>query len=466
MRKLNYFLMYFFLAVCPLATWSQSNLTQTFLDKRLFLADINLMFKNFEDIQVNAFLHISKEELLLKRDSLFKTFQDSITVKDAFVLVNKLAAYLKDTHTYVENYGPIYKQYKEALLFPIKIDAGNDSKIVVVKDFSNQKLTLGDSILTINGHSANLLFNKSINMQGGLLAYQMNEAKNYFGYNLFLLDIKSPFIVTYKIPSSSEILTDTLIGIKFTEFMSRIKSGKMADYSYQLLPNKIAYLDFKAMHGSVDKFKRFLDSCFIDMRANKATGLIVDLRLNAGGNSELGELLLSYISRKQYLLSSARYAKVSNLYKQYMIDDEDNKSSPEYINFQKAEEGKVILYRYKKKNYFPENPNFYGVKTCFLIGPQNLSSATMLADGAQHFKIATLIGQPTGAPANDGGESFSFVLPYSKFKINTSSTFDIRANGNKKDTKAVMPDIFIKEASTDEDITLNCAINWINSKKQ
>lgn len=460
------FSLIFFLILFNLTVRAQSQQDPKFLDKKTFLSDVKHMFKNFEAIQVNAYLHISKEKLLLKRDSLVKTLPDPVPINDAFIAINQLAAYLKDTHTYVENYSPIFNSYKENLLFPLKIETATDRKIIVTKDYEAKgTLKFGDTLLTINGHSANLLFQKFIALQGGLLAYQLNEAKINFEYNLFLFNIQSPYIVTYKRSSSAEILADTLVGLKFSELRTLTRSRRIPDYSYQLLENNTAYISFKAMHGSVAKFKTFLDSCFSHMRSNKAKGLIVDLRFNGGGNSELGELLLSYLSRKPYFLSSGRYAKVSALYKQYMSEEDNNKLSNEFLKYQKAEEGKVLFYKYKKKNYFPDNPNFYPVKTCFLIGPQNLSSATMLADGAQHFKIATLIGQPTGAPANDGGESFSFILPYSKFEINTSSTFDIRANGSRRDVNAVIPDIYIKENNTDQDCTLNYAKEWISPKK-
>lgn len=79
--------------------------------------------------------------------------------------------------------------------------------------------------------------------------------------------------------------------------------------------------------------------------------------------------------------------------------------------------------------------------------------------------IAKLIGQPTGAPANDGGESYNFKLPHTGFEVYTSSTFDIRANGRKEDITAILPDISVIEDKSDsKDAILDCGIKWILKK--
>lgn len=187
------------------------------------------------------------------------------------------------------------------------------------------------------------------------------------------------------------------------------------------------------------------------------------LRYNGGGNSEYGELLLSYLTDKSYRLSSGRRFKVSQNYQQFMKQNNPDQSFKEVEDYLNARPGTILLIKYKKKKYLLDNPYRYPLKTCFLIGPQNLSSATMLADGAQTYKIATLIGEPTGAPANDGGESYNFKLPYSKSNISTSSAYDVRANGKKSDNNPILPDIFINEYKSERvDAILNAGIIWIN----
>ena len=439
----------------------QNSSTPQYLKKAL-LNDVNYMLQSFEDIQVNCFLHISKEDLFAKRDSIFNALPDNISIKEAFLTINRIAAFLKDTHTYVDNYDYIFTQYKQSAVFPIKISIDTNSNVFVDQKFIPVgKLTKGNLLIDINGFPVEELFQKSIDMQGGLLDYQINEAINFFSYNLYLLNITAPYIVSYK-STSSEILYDTIPGIMFAEYEKANQIKHTPKYSYALLKKDVGYIDFRSMSGGLNQFRKFLDSCFTSLKSINAKGLIVDLRYNGGGNSEYGELLLSYLSDKSYRLSSGRHFKVSQQYQGFMKENYPDQSSKDVVNYLKAKPGTILSFKYKKKKYLTNNPQRYSLKTCFLIGPQNLSSATMLADGAQTYKIATLIGQPTGAPANDGGESYNFKLPYSNFDVSTSSTFDIRANGNKNDNNPVLPDIFIKEQkSMGEDSVLDYALSWI-----
>ncbi|RQO75559.1 hypothetical protein DBR43_09480 [Pedobacter sp. KBW06] len=446
----------------------QTNL-KGLLEKKQLLSDVNFMIQNFEQIQVNAYLFISKKELAAKVDSIFKLLPDTVPIDDAFVAISQVAALIKDGHTYVDDDASIKKKYRASKLFPLKLSSDFELKLVVGEKFiSEGKIRPGDSLLSINGQPLTKLFHTSMNMTGGLTAYQIDEAINNFPYHLYLLKIYSPFILDYK-NQSGQILTDTISGISFSNLSKNNRTEYQLNYSYKLLPGKpdLGYIDFRSMSGGMEKFKLFLDSCFIDLRKKSAKGLIVDLRYNGGGDSDYAELLLSYLTDKSYRLSSRRSFKVSHQYQEFMKKSAPDQSSKEVVEYLQSKPGSILSYEHKKKKYLAVNPNRYQLKTCFLIGPQNMSSATMLADGAQTYKLATLIGEPTGAPANDGGEALSFQLPYSKFNVYTPSAFDIRANGDDKDTNAILPDIFIRDQyDSKNDAILNRAILWFADKKK
>ncbi|RZK66335.1 MAG: hypothetical protein EOO85_26975, partial [Pedobacter sp.] len=312
------------------------------------------------------------------------------------------------------------------------------------------------------GFNAQQLFHRGTALQGGLAAYKANEVRNNFSYYLYLFGIHAPFIVEYM--QGKIVRKETLPGIGYKDFVAATQHLPVPNFSFKFLSNNIGYINFNTMSG-MKKFKMFLDSTFIMLKAKQTKGLIVDLRYNGGGNSDLGELLLSYLTAKPYRLSSGRYFKVSSKYQTFMKRNYPDQTAMQVVTYLNAKPDSIIYFSYQEKNYMPDNPYRYSLKTAFLIGPQNLSSATMLADGAQTYKLAQLIGEPTGAPANDGGESYSFKLPYTDFDVFTSSTFDIRANGQKKDTNAILPDIAVTEAKSQfTDDVLESALKWILKK--
>ena len=96
-----------------------------------------------------------------------------------------------------------------------------------------------------------------------------------------------------------------------------------------------------------------------------------------------------------------------------------------------------------------------------MIGPKTFSSANMLANTIQDYKLATLIGAPSGEPANDYGELIFVKLPNTGFTFTTSTKQFIRANGNAKDQHTVLPDYVVSDnPQTAVDEVLEYAIKY------
>ena len=100
-------------------------------------------------------------------------------------------------------------------------------------------------------------------------------------------------------------------------------------------------------------------------------------------------------------------------------------------------------------------------KVCFLIGPRTFSSANMLAATVKDFKLATLIGEPTGEPGNDYGELCDIKLPNTGFLAFTSTTIWVRPNNDKKDNNPILPDYAVKRSTTGHDNVLQFAEKWL-----
>ena len=461
-----YYLIYSIIAIALLSSTAlgQKTSVKTFAKDSL-QADAWLMLKTCEEVQVNSYLHLSKSELLKKVDSIFNKVSARVDQSRAFVVLSEIAALIKDAHTYVDNYAPIVELYQKSRIFPLGVKyQARDKSLMITNSFSKDGgIEPGAAIISINGINARQLFHKAIGLQGGLAAYQINEVKNNFPYHLYLFGIHAPFEITYK-QQGRAIQKETLEGISYPEYIAANQLSTVPNFSFKLLPNHIGYINFNAMSG-MKKFRTFLDSTFVQLKMSQAKGLIVDIRYNGGGNSDLGELLLSYLTADPYRLSSGRYFKVSSKYQTFMRGNYPDQTTAQVMAYLNAKTDTVLYFPYQEKNYLPDNPNRYPLKTVFLIGPQNLSSATMLADGAQTYGLAKLIGQPTGAPANDGGESYPFRLPYTGFEVYTSSTFDIRANGRKNDNRAILPDIsVIEDKSHSKDAILDRGVRYILDK--
>jgi len=205
-------------------------------------------------------------------------------------------------------------------------------------------------------------------------------------------------------------------------------------------------------------FKEFLENTFKIIKEKNINKVIIDIRENSGGDSELNNLLLSYITIIPFQQSSGRYWKVSYeakiAYKNNPVYGEN--FGQEFLNRYNRSENQSIIESFEDELIQPIKPeNYFTGKTCVLIGPSTFSSANFLADAIKTYKLSTLIGSATGELTNDFGEVISFTLPNSGNYIYVSSTYDIGANGNPNLFEPVYPDIQTKEDA------LKYALNWI-----
>jgi C-terminal processing protease CtpA/Prc len=105
---------------------------------------------------------------------------------------------------------------------------------------------------------------------------------------------------------------------------------------------------------------------------------------------------------------------------------------------------------------FPENiavhasaqPFFHGA-VCVLTGVRTFSSAMLFADAAKTYHLATVIGEETGGKPNGFGEAYPFRLLHSQLYGQVSSALFVRANGDTKDHRGVVPTVIVSPTAAD-----------------
>jgi C-terminal processing protease CtpA/Prc len=89
----------------------------------------------------------------------------------------------------------------------------------------------------------------------------------------------------------------------------------------------------------------------------------------------------------------------------------------------------------------------------------------MLSNVIKDYKLATIIGEPTGEAPNDYGELYWNKLPHTGLSFYTCSKQFIRANGGAADPNPVLPDIVIKQNPNNlKDEVLEFAKEWVIKK--
>ena len=125
-----------------------------------------------------------------------------------------------------------------------------------------------------------------------LIDYTMSEETFLWDFTMFYPATK------YKIEyiENGKLKTVILNGIPENE--TNLYSNKvfleLPDYKFGLIDKYIGYLEYNECRN-YEKFKTFLDSSFTIIRQKGIKNLIIDVRRNGGGNSDLNDLLMTYL---------------------------------------------------------------------------------------------------------------------------------------------------------------------------
>ena len=189
-----------------------------------------------------------------------------------------------------------------------------------------------------------------------------------------------------------------------------------------------------------EHFKGFLDSMFRVLHDKKLDNLIIDIRDNGGGNSELGDMLFQYISPVPFQQYGKTIVKISDIVKQ---------KYPAYNKFPNgiqvfASDDTALIPWDEAKGItlipLEENPLRYTGHVWLLTSHYTFSSATDFSWAFQQFKMGTIVGEETGGEAVCFGDIIVMTLPNTKFRYCCSYKKFHNYGATDADTHGTIPD--------------------------
>lgn len=204
------------------------------------------------------------------------------------------------------------------------------------------------------------------------------------------------------------------------------------------------------LSGTEAAWAKELDRVFAELESRKARGLIVDIRANGGGNSENGALLLESVSDNTYRGASGKLWKRSKPYDAFMEASFEwwARILP-WRSFMGIGDLDLGEQRWFGKDVPPSNdPDIkrrFDGPVALLVGPGTFSSATMTADMAKTYKMALVVGRPTGDPVNSLGEIGFAKLPNSGLIVSFCTAYFLGATGDPENGGPVEPDILVPD---------------------
>lgn len=353
--------------------------------------------------------------------------------------IQPLTTLLGDGHTQL--YFPKEELIKDnPLVFPLSVEVDtNDSCIYVTHDytFSDIKIRKNSKITSINGVGYKTLIGEMLNYCGGERPFfRLSKINRDFTHFLYMLSPCDTFIIKYSNDNeTTENLIDAIPYLQ-CEFLTQNNNIANTLYSFEAVDNQTMVMTFNSF-SNADQFSVFCDSMFRIIKDMDIENLIIDMRINGGGNSNIGDEFFQYISLVPFRQFDRTICKFSNLQKKLVLENfgMDYSSQPNGT------------YEQVVDSLIPLRPNplrFRG-NTYLLISHTTFSSAGSFSWAFKKFNMGTIVGEESGGMSVCFGDIVVYKLPNSGISSTISYARMYEYDANDRNIHGTIPDITIPQ---------------------
>lgn len=329
----------------------------------------------------------------------------------------------------------------------------------------------GSELKKVNGNSIHVIdsiFRQSFLRDGTIeppIAYTINNNRfwdNYISWVHQESIIDTTMSISYMLPNANSVITKKVTGQKVRKVQVREKPLK--PFEYRLLTDSIAYIKIDDFDDRIKwktrHFLKFYKKSFSALADDKIPYLILDIRNNTGGNSDLPvELAKYFINEEEFVLNS------KTVISQKKIKWNNRKVINIGDGFKKGSNGEWYMEEELVKN--DKIQSFFKGKLILLINEDSYSATTWLASFIKENNLGVIVGRETTGHCGGSTSSYGniFSLPNSKLQHHIGYMRTEYPHKNQSFGRGVIPDIIVEysfeEVIEKKDVILDSAISFI-----
>jgi hypothetical protein len=436
------------------------------------------------------------EKSLFNIDSIAKTGYDKLKICQSFEtfsqFLTSIASLLRDGHTYVQsnlNRNGIFYH------FQVMIDFPNVHLIVAPKEYEAH---LGKQIVRINNYPVWDVINSfKTCMSSDNDIYWHTKVGQYMQWfslwedNFFVrpdstlvLSLSDGYDITLIPKPLPKTMNDLAVYKVNKPQVNTVTQFKQSPFFYTVLEKEsICYFQFNQCVdnstlryqnyvigavlsqneedriASYPRFDTLVAKMFANMSEKNVQTLVVDVRNNAGGNSTLCNILLSYLKPVKSMQSGNGYMRVSPFWQAYYPIEYENAKKAVTERKQVLEMGKLYLaatlspqnedtdFKKKMEEYFihnKEDSNIFPGNVIFIQGKKTYSSAGLLIVNAVDNNIGKVIGEKSTYKPCHYGDILTWELPNTKIKGGVSYKIFNRPNESRCEESYLTPEVLLE----------------------
>ena len=391
------------------------------------------------------------------------------------VYLAEVAASLHDGHTAISYWNTLDR------IFPFRLVIDGKAPAIIDATSEEHKVLLGKEVAKINGEPLKQILKKArafvsadneINFE--------NLVKEYMMFTEFwaLMGMSDEAIhLTFTDGSSTNLSAINKREFKVAQLQKntkgRVTAQRRALFDYTIYENEsICYLQFNQFadrlthpqYTQLARFDEFIRNMMTEIKKKEIQTLVIDLQYNGGGNSQLGDVLLSWLyphkETKRYSVDIRMSELLCTQYPYYreltvnkgflemgcLYNHKGFDQSKDYeIDYNAAQDSTKHVYNFDKEQIFNGN-------IIFIQGKKTFSSATLLLTMARDNNIGVIVGEPSGGKPSSYGDILYCKLPNTNTLATVSHKHFIRPNKALSDREYIIPDMAIELNDPDRDL--------------
>ena len=400
------------------------------LSKEQAIFDLMALIYTINEVHPAMFSECNQADLMGKFNETVSSLPDSLTVVDLYRHAAPIVAMIGDGHT--------------ALKIPVEDILAEQTKRLPIIGYINSRRELicqasldsvipaGANILRINGIDIDTMIDSmSTYISGEREHFKLTRVSDDFAALYELLFKSDVYEIEYEPRDSVRPSVVTLPAVEQRR-IPKIQSRKRGyDYDYMVdSVNNVAVMELNRFTNP-DRMEQFADSMFSELRRKRITNLIIDVRDNVGGNSDVGDVLLRYITKEPFTQFEKMLVRITP---ETIKLTGDNGNRAPGLYFIEKDTDSLIKPRSEEEGHYDGN-------VYLLTSNRTYSSASSFAWTFKECETGTVIGEETGGMNVAYGDVMTYTLPISKLSsiISYKRFWQYRADEN--DIHGVMPDV-------------------------
>lgn len=461
------------------------------LKNKHYEEDLKFFFRKIFNVHPKPDFKVSMDILKREKDYCFSQIKKCRSTEEFWKICQHFLHIMGDGHTSI-----MLSEFENVKFVPIFV-LPIEGVFVIIKKFITkyeselEKINEGDIVLFIDGKEIESILQEKLKLTTynnfGWAKYRVaQEIFKFISPNKKFIEVvlarKSGEIYSVQIPLVTEDelkidekeyqdkLNENIKNIE-VKYFDDIKTGYLKynsckDRESIKKDNKHWLKELKKLNLEITDIPDMEEECwklFQELQERNYENLIIDIRGNMGGNSNVAQVLFKYLTQKELQTYDCKI-KISK-----EVKERSNSYESEEIGTLKEYDNNSMKFPYKSRLEEEKlaELNQFGGKVFILIDQAIFSSGEWLAVELYANDLGTFIGEPTGGGGEVPGDQIKFKLPNTKLQLYVS--YKLFTPPLKNNLPGVIPHIWKRQSLADyrnnEDTVLEFVKNKIKKKR-